>query len=46
VRTQEVRIGLRRYRVNRLVYFEYFSDINQAIGREKDIRRMMRRQKI
>ena len=27
-----------RYNVNRLVYFEEFSDINQAITREKEIK--------
>ena len=35
-----------RYKVNRLVYFEHFSDIDQAIAREKEIKRMTRRQKI
>jgi putative endonuclease len=35
-----------RYNVNRLVYFEEFSDINQAIAREKEIKSMTRRQKI
>ncbi len=35
-----------RYKVNRLVYFEEFSDINQAITREKEIKRMTRRRKI
>ncbi len=35
-----------RYKVNRLVYFEEFSDINQAIAREKEIKSMTRRQKI
>ena len=35
-----------RYNVNRLVYFEEFSDINQAISREKEIKSMTRRQKI
>jgi putative endonuclease len=35
-----------RYNVNRLVYFEEFSDINQAIAREKETKSMPRRQKI
>jgi putative endonuclease len=35
-----------RYRVNRLVYFEYFTDISQAISRETEIKHMTRRQKI
>ena len=35
-----------RYNVNRLVYFEEFSDINQAIAREKEIKSMTRRQKM
>jgi len=32
--------------VNRLVYFEEFSDINQVIAREKEIKSMTRRQKL
>jgi putative endonuclease len=32
--------------VDRLVYFEEFSDINQAIAREKEIKSITRRQKI
>jgi len=32
--------------VNRLVYFEHFGDINQAIAGEKEIKGMTRRQKI
>ena len=35
-----------RYRVNRLVYFEHHGDVSQAITREKEIKRMTRRQKI
>ena len=35
-----------RYHVNRLAYFEEFSDIDQAIAREKEIKRMTRRQRI
>jgi putative endonuclease len=35
-----------RYKVNRLVYAEDFTDINQAIAREKEIKSMTRRQKI
>ena len=35
-----------RYHVNRLAYFEDFIDIDQAIAREKEIKRMTRRQKI
>jgi putative endonuclease len=35
-----------RYKVNRLVYGEEFTDITQAIAREKEIKSMMRRQKI
>jgi putative endonuclease len=35
-----------RYNVNRLVYFEEFGDINQAIAREKEIKSMTRRRKI
>ena len=35
-----------RYRVNRLVYGEEFSDIAQAIAREKETKSMTRKQKI
>ena len=35
-----------RYRVNRLVYFEHFGDVNEAIAREKEIKLLTRRQKI
>ncbi len=35
-----------RYRVNRLVYYEEFSDINQVIAREKEIKNITRKQKI
>ncbi|MBV8055402.1 MAG: GIY-YIG nuclease family protein [Deltaproteobacteria bacterium] len=35
-----------RYNVNRLVYFEEFGDINQAITRENAIKSMTRRRKI
>ncbi len=35
-----------RYNVNRLVYFEEFGDINQAIAREKEIKSLTRRQKL
>ncbi len=46
-RTQEHKAGTSgsftaRYNVNRLVYFEEFSDINQAVAREKEIKRMAR----
>jgi putative endonuclease len=34
-----------RYNVNRLVYFEEFSDINQAIARENEIKQMTRARK-
>ena len=30
--------------MNRLVYYEEFSDINQAIAREKEIKSIMRKQ--
>jgi hypothetical protein len=32
--------------MNRLVYFEDFDDINQAISREKEVKRLTRRRKI
>ncbi len=35
-----------RYRANRLAYFEEFGEIDEAIAREKEIKRMTRRRKI
>jgi putative endonuclease len=35
-----------RYNVKRLVYFEEFGEIRDAIAREKAIKRMLRAQKI
>jgi putative endonuclease len=35
-----------RYNVSRLVYFEPLSDINAAIAREKEIKRLTRKRKI
>jgi putative endonuclease len=35
-----------RYNINRLVYFEEFDDINQAISRESEIKQMARRTKV
>ena len=35
-----------RYRVNRLVYDEEFTDINQAIAREKESKNLTRKQQI
>ncbi len=35
-----------RYKVNRLVYFEEFTDIGLAIEREKEIKQMTRARKI
>ena len=35
-----------RYKVNQLVYFEHFSDIDQAIDRETEIKSMARRTKV
>ena len=34
-----------RYNIDRLVYFEEFNDINQAISRESEIKQMARRTK-
>ena len=50
-RTQEHKAGTpgsftARYNVNRLVYFEEFSEIDQAIAREKEIKQMTRIRKI
>jgi len=36
----------RRYRITRLVYFEEFADIRDAIAREKEIKRWKRWRKI
>ena len=35
-----------RYHVNRLVYFEEYRYVNAAIAREKEIKKLTRRQKI
>ncbi len=35
-----------RYKLNRLVYFEHFDYINDAIAREKEIKGWVRRKKI
>jgi putative endonuclease len=35
-----------RYKVNRLVYFEHFVYINDAISREKEIKLLTRKRKI
>lgn len=35
-----------KYKTNRLVYFEYFNDITQAIYREKEIKKWRREKKI
>ena len=35
-----------RYNVNRLVYFEEFADISQAITREKELKSLTRKRKI
>ncbi len=34
-----------KYNVNKLVYFEYTSDVNSAIAREKEIKGWVRRKK-
>ena len=36
----------KKYKVNKLVYYEYFTDIEQAIKREKEIKRWGRKKKI
>ena len=35
-----------RYKIHRLVYFEHFTYINNAISREKELKRWTRQQKI
>ncbi|HEY4355879.1 MAG TPA: GIY-YIG nuclease family protein [Acidobacteriaceae bacterium] len=35
-----------RYNIHRLVYFEYFQYVRNAIAREKDLKRLTREQKI
>ncbi len=35
-----------KYHVNRLVYFEEFDDVNDAIAREKQVKRWRREKKI
>ena len=35
-----------KYRINRLVYFEEFASVNEAIAREKEIKELLRAKKI
>lgn len=35
-----------RYQVNRLVYYEHYTDVRQAISREKEIKKWRREKKI
>jgi putative endonuclease len=35
-----------RYRVNTLVWYEYYSDVNEAIAREKQLKKWNRKWKI
>ncbi len=35
-----------RYNINKLVYYEYFTDINAAIAREKQIKSWVRAKKV
>jgi putative endonuclease len=36
----------KKYNIDRLVYFEMFSDVNSAIAREKSIKGWLRRKKL
>jgi len=50
-RVEQHRAGImedftRRYRIDRLVYFEIFGDVRLAIAREKQIKRWRREKKI
>ena len=36
----------KKYNVNKLVYYEYFTDVQQAIKREKEIKKWGRRKKL
>jgi putative endonuclease len=50
-RVEEHKVGLvegftSKYKVNRLVYYEHFSDINFAIKREKELKAWRREKKI
>jgi putative endonuclease len=36
----------KRYKVNRLVYYESFNDVNAAIAKEKQIKRWRREKKV
>ena len=45
-KTELVEGFTKRYNINRLLYFEMFSDINSAIAREKTIKGWLRKKKI
>ena len=50
-RVREHKLGIgsgftRKYKMDRLVYFERFEDVHRAIGREKEIKGWLRRKKI
>jgi putative endonuclease len=36
----------KKYRINRLVYYENYSDVRQAIAREKQVKRWRREKKV
>jgi putative endonuclease len=44
-RSHEIPGFTSRYNVDRLVYFETFTDVTAAIAREKELKRMSREQK-
>ena len=45
-KTELVEGFTKRYNINRLLYFEMFSDMNSAIAREKTIKGWLRKKKI
>jgi putative endonuclease len=45
-RTKQVEGFTKRYNINKLLYFESFSDVWSAIAREKEIKGWIRRKKL
>ncbi len=44
-KSEEIKGFTKRYKVNKLVYFEEFTEINEAISREKQLKNWIREKK-
>ena len=45
-KTGKIKSFTKKYKVNRLIYYEYFTDINCAIQREKQLKKWKREWKL